>query len=290
MRLLVAVDTLGSISAAARSLGISQPSATSRIRSLEAEHRISLVRRSSRGSVLTSDGQAVCTWARAVLREAAVLESGLGALTMRRQVDLSVTASLTIAEQMIPGWLALMHEAFPDVRVSFAVENSTHVVESVVSGRADLGFVEIPGRLRAVSSVVVGEDRLVVVVTPGHRWTRIRRPLSREALLQESYVLREKGSGTRETFTAALRTEPQTAVTAGSTGAVVASAVSGIAPAVASALSVSEQLAVGRLVSIPTQLDLTRPLRAVWARGARLRGTAADLVHIARANRSGHKT
>ena len=103
-------------------------------------------------------------------------------------------------------------------------------------------------------------------------------------------MLREKGSGTRETFTAALRTEPQAAVTAGSTGAVVASAVSGIAPAVASALSVSEQLAVGRLVSIPTQLDLTRPLRAVWARGARLRGTAADLVHIARANRSGHKT
>lgn len=286
MRLLVAIDDRGSISAAARALGVSQPAATSRLRAVEARYRITLVRRSTQGSRLTEDGQAVCAWARSVLREAAVLESGLAALSTRRRGDLTVAASLTVAEQLMPGWLATMHEGYPDVQVALSVVNSADVLAAVTQGRVGVGFVETPGRLPDVQSTTVGHDRLLVVVAPGHRWTRARRPIGRAALLDEAFVLREAGSGTRVTFTRALGAEPRVALAASSTGAVIASAMSGLGPAVVSGLAVQEQIAAGRLAAVPTDIDLVRPLRAVWERGARLRPPASDLVAIARASQT----
>lgn len=282
MRLLVAIDDHGSISAAARALGVSQPAATSRLRALEARHRITLVRRSAQGSRLSEDGQAVATWARSVLREAAVLESGLAALSTRRRGDLPVAASLTVAEQLMPGWLATMRDAYPDVHVSLSVVNSAEVLTAVEQGRVAVGFVETPGRLSEVQSTQVGSDRLLVVVAPGHRWSRARRPLSRATLLEEAFVIREEGSGTRETFTRRLGAEPQVALAASSSGAVIASAMSGLGPAVVSELALGDQLAAGRLIEVATEIDLVRPLRAVWQRGSRLRAPASDLVAIAR--------
>lgn len=283
MRLLVAIDDRGSISAAARVLGITQPAATSRLRALEARHRITLVRRSAQGSRLSEDGQAVAAWARSVLREASVLESGLAALSTRRRGGLAVAASLTVAEQLMPGWLATMQEAHPEVHVSLVVVNSAEVLAAVRSGQVAVGFVETPGRLEDVHTTQVGSDRLLVVVAPGHRWARARRPLSRAALLEEAFVIREAGSGTRETFTRRLGTEPTVALAASSSGVVIASAMSGLGPAVVSELALGDQLAAGRLVEVATEIDLVRPLRAVWQHGTRLRGPAGDLVTIARA-------
>jgi molybdate transport repressor ModE-like protein len=282
LRLLVTVDELGSISRAAKALGVSQPAATTRLRRLETRHQINLVRRAPQGSSLTEDGQAVCTWARQVLREAEVLESGLHALSRRRRGDLAIAASLTIAEQLMPQWLSEIRDAHPGIHVSLSVVNSADVHAAVVAGRATVGFVETPGRLVGTHSRVVGRDRLLVLVPPGHRWTRSRRPITREVLRQETFVLRERGSGTRVTFTRALGEEPRVALEAGSSAAVLASAAGGIGPGVVSELSATEHLRTGRLVEVPVDVDLRRTLRAIWPSGTRLRGPAEDLLQIAR--------
>jgi molybdate transport repressor ModE-like protein len=282
LRLLVAVDEMGSLSAAAKALSISQPAATTRMRRLEARHQISLVRRSPQGSTLTEDGQAVCAWARQVLREAEVLESGLLALSRRRRGDLAIAASLTIAEQLMPQWLGEMRDAHPGQHVSLSVVNSADVHRAVTEGRVVVGFVETPGRLPGTTARVVGRDRLLVLVPPGHRWTRSRRPIPHDVLRDEMFVLRERGSGTRVTFTRALGGEPGVALEASSSAAVLASAARGIGPGVVSELSAADYLRTGRLVEVPVAVDLRRTLRAIWPSGTRLRGAADDLVQIAR--------
>ena len=281
MRLIVAIDEHRSVSAAARSLGVSQPAASARLREIEARFRVALVRRSSQGSRLTEDGQAVCAWARSVLREADILEAGIAALGERDHHDLKVAASLTVAEYLMPLWLARMRATSPDVQVRLTVVNSALVLEEVRAGKVAIGFVEGPSPLPSVCQAMIGRDRLLVVVGAYHRWWTRRRPLSVEQLRDEPFILRELGSGTRQTFTEALGSEPHVAMVANSTATLVASAVAGIGPAVVSSRAVREQLAAATLKAIPTQSDLSRPLRAIWPEKARLRWPASDLLTIA---------
>ena len=85
LRLLVAVVEEGSMTAAARARGISQPAASARIREFEARWRLGVVRRSARGSSVTTDGEAVIAWARPVLHAAETMRSALTALSQDRR-------------------------------------------------------------------------------------------------------------------------------------------------------------------------------------------------------------
>lgn len=281
MRLIVSVDRLGSLGAAARDLGISQPAASQRLRSLESRYGLSLVSRSTRGSRLTEDGKALCSWANAVLREVDTLQAGIAALSEQRHGGLGIAASLTIAEYFLPRWLGEMQRVRPDVHTALRVMNSAEVVATVRSREVSLGFTENPDRPRGLSTRRVGSDRLAVVVATRHAWTRRAYPPTAEELAATPLVLREAGSGTRETFERALGREPRLALEASSTSALIGAAVNGVGPAVVSEVAVRSHLDAGVLVEVRTELDLRRPLLAIWRADETLRAPATDLVGIA---------
>ncbi|MCO5970622.1 LysR substrate-binding domain-containing protein [Actinoallomurus soli] len=285
LELLVAVAETGSLGQAAARLGISQPSASARMSTLERRLGVRLLMRSTSGSRLTPAGSVVTDWARAVLVQANALVEGVAALRSRQEDRLRVSASLTIAEHLIPGWLVALRQVAPGVHVELNVTNSTHVIERVRTAEADVGFIEGRGAPRDLHSRAVGRDRLVVVVAPGHPWTRRRRPLRPVELVATPLLLREAGSGTRETFEAALApyggaAEP--ALELGATAPLRAAAVAGTAPAVLSALVVADEIAAGRLVEVPSELRLERVLRAVWVRGRELPDPALHLLRVTR--------
>jgi molybdate transport repressor ModE-like protein len=285
LELLVAVAETGSLGQAAARQGISQPSASARMRTLERRLGVRLLTRSPSGSRLTSAGLVVTDWSRAVLEQAYGLVEGAAALRARQHGRLRVTASLTIAEHLMPGWLVTLREVDPDVHVELNVANSTHVIERLRGGEADLGFIEGQGAPRDLHSRAVARDRLVVVVSPGHPWARKRRPLRPVELAATPLLLREAGSGTRETLEAALAAyggvaEP--ALELGATAPLRLAATSGTAPAVLSALAVADEIAAGRLVEVPSELALNRVLRAVWPRGRDLPDAALHLLRVTR--------
>lgn len=84
MELLLAVARVGSLSGAARRLGITQPAASSRIRAMETRLGVALVDRSPRGSTLTAEGALVTDWARRVVEAAEAFDAGAQALRGRR--------------------------------------------------------------------------------------------------------------------------------------------------------------------------------------------------------------
>ncbi|GAA3461680.1 LysR substrate-binding domain-containing protein [Saccharothrix longispora] len=281
LRLLVLVGELGSLGRAAERLGVAQPSASKRLATLERALGLVLVDRGRRGSVLTPAGVVVGERARRVLDEVAGLLEGAEALRSAREAGLRVAASMTVAEHLAPGWIAELRRHRPELRVGLRVTNSETVVGLVRDGAVDVGFVEAPGALAGLSTRRVAVDRLALVVAPGHPWARRRRELTAAELATVPLVVRERGSGTRDTLDRALPDACPPALELGSTTAVRGAVVAGVAPAVLSVLAVGLDLADGRLVEVPVALDLRRVLRAVWPGGRRLVGPAAELLAAA---------
>jgi DNA-binding transcriptional LysR family regulator len=286
LQLFVLVEERGSLTAAAAEMGISQPSASKRLTSLERRLGLQLVDRTRRGSELTPAGTLVCGWATRVLAELAALVDGAEALRRSRAAELSIAASLTVAEHLLPGWIGELRRTSPELHVGLQVTNSSRVCELVLHDAVDLGFIESPARLEGLQALTVGRDRLVLVVAPGHEWAARRsEPVPADDLAATPLITREPGSGTRDTADRALsaggRTPARPLLELGSSTAVRTAVVSGAGPALLSELVVAADLANGALVEVPTTgLDLRRVLRAVWRSGHRPDGPAADLLTL----------
>ncbi|MDG5805016.1 LysR family transcriptional regulator [Streptomyces ossamyceticus] len=287
LELLLAVARLGSLGRAARELGITQPAASSRVRSMERQLGVALVDRSPRGSRLTDAGALVTDWARRIVEAAEAFDVGAQALRDRRDSRLRVAASMTIAEYLLPGWLIALRAERPDTAVSLLAGNSTIVAERLLADEADLGFVEGPTVPAGLDAVVIAHDHLIVVTAPAHPWARRRRPLDAAELASTPLILREKGSGTRQVLESALGGLARPLIELSSTTAVKSSALSGAGPAVLSELALREELSARRLVRIPVDgVRLRRALRAVWPTGHRPAGPARDLLGLTRGGTS----
>ncbi|MBB2911530.1 DNA-binding transcriptional LysR family regulator [Streptosporangium becharense] len=282
LRLLVDVDRLGSLGQAARAAGIAQPSVSKRISLLERRLGLPLLERTPRGSTLTPQGVMISAWAAQVLAAAEELMRGAEAVRHVRAAHLHIAASMTVAEYLLPRWLGELQNREPQVQVGLDVQNSAEVARLVGAG-IELGFVEGPSVPPGLASRVVATDRLVVVVAPGHPWSRRRTPLLAAELAATPLVVRERGSGTRETLDRALagHTVAAPRLELGSNTAVKGASREGAAPAVLSGYAVETELVTGRLIEVPTRgIDLERRLRAVWRRGRTPTGPAATLLNI----------
>ncbi|QXT61861.1 LysR family transcriptional regulator [Tessaracoccus palaemonis] len=278
LELLAAVADQGSIGAAARTLRIAQPNASRNLAALEAQLGVRLLVRHPRGARLTPEGQRILQAARQVLTAADALMTEAAATNEQLSGHLDVAASQTIAEQLLPAWLAAAHAARPGLEVRLKVCNSEEVFDLVEAGRYELGFVETPEVRPGLRSAVVGRDELVVVVPPSHPWTS-GGPITAAELAATRLVLREPGSGGRATLDAALRGEgpARAALELGSNAAVREGVLAGAGPGVISELAA---LSDPRLVVVPTAgMLLGRELRAVW-RG-RPTAAASWLVRLA---------
>ena len=272
LRLLIGIASLGSVGAAARQAGMSQPAASKRVVRLERDLGLTLVLRSATGSSLTTEGQVVVDWARKVLDAYDHLLGAAGSLRNGVNGDLRVAASMTIAEHLMPRWIFETRRAHPRLHVGLEVANSAQVQERVLAGSSDIGFVEGPHLDPQLQSKVVATDRLVVVVAPGHPWATRRRAVRREELVNTPLVVRESGSGTRLTAENVLGSRcAEPLLELGSNEAVKGAVVAGAGPCILSGLAVDAEVAQKRLIAVTVRgIDLTRRLRAVWPRGAEL--------------------
>jgi DNA-binding transcriptional LysR family regulator len=285
LEILLAVAGTGSFGLTASQRGVSQPAISARVRRMEALVGVPLIERGARGSTLTPAGALVADWARDVLTAAQTLDAGIASLRTGRDGRLRVASSLTVAEQLLPRWLVQLAASLPDTAVSLSAINSADVATAVLSGDADLGFVEGPTLATGLQGRVVARDRLVVIVPPDHPWARRRRPLPAAELAATRLVSREPASGTRAALERALRAYAPLAgpLLELSTASGVRSAVAaGAGPAVLSNLAIREDVAAHRIVEVPvTGARLDRSLRAVWPAGQRPTGPARDLLAIA---------
>ncbi|GAB3285594.1 LysR family transcriptional regulator [Sinomonas notoginsengisoli] len=284
-RFLAALASEGSIGAAARSTGMAQPNASRLLEQMERSAGFPLARRTPRGTRLTDRGRVVAGLAAEVVEAAESVARSVGALEGGRG-SLHLCASLTVAEHLMPGWLAAAQQRLASVTTTLDVGNSDEVFDRLRSGAADLGFVEGPTVQTGFRYLEVGRDELVVIVRPDHPWAH-DGAISPDAVASAGLVVREPRSGTRQTADLALAPFGAGArFEVGSNAALVASVAAGLGPGVVSRLAVQAALRASRVVEVPTpQLRLGRVLRAVWDAGAPLPRSARDFLDLV--NRAG---
>ncbi len=281
--LLEQIARTGSQTAAATAMGVSQQAASARLVRAERLLGHPLVHRAIGGSVLTEHGGMVLEWATPVLDAARRAAVSLDALR-HSDAPLTIAASQTVAEFLLPGWLQALRREHPDAVVRLVSGNSDDVVARLRSGTAQLGFIEGPTVPAGFSSSTVGHDELVVVVAPDHEWAALGA-VSPALLAATPLLLREPGSGTRATLEEWLRHAglgaSAPAAELGTTSAIRAAAIAGVAPAVLSGRAVREDLAAGRLRQVAVHgAAPRRRLVALWS-ASQIGAAARALVEIA---------
>ena len=288
LEVFVAVARALSFSRAATSLHLSQPAVSQQIAALEADLGCRLIERSRRSVRLTEAGELLCGRAEALLREMRELRHAVLAVQDQIAGEFVVAASLTIAEYVLPPALGRFGRLYPLARARLTVQNTEQVALSLLSGRADLGFVEGPVAAPGLILQPWREDELVVVAAPDHPWAELRAvPL--EALLAEPMVLREPGSGTRQVMEEHLRAagvDPgalRVVMELSGTEAIKATVESGLGVSVLSRSALRRELRLRSLIARPVRgLPMRRTLATVLAEGRVVLPAARALLRLAR--------
>ena len=263
-----------SFTAAAGRLRISQPAVSKQVRAFEGWCGVRLLERSRSGVTPTREGQWVYVEGRGLLAQAGRFREGVSGLSARNLRRLRISASYTIGEYLLPGWIDAFQHHEPEVVTELVVGNSEAVLREFTSGGTDLCFVESGhaeledarsgASLTQIERVPVAWDRLTLVISSRHRWAS-RESVGARELLQEPFISRESGSGTRVVAERAFRklglAPPEPAMELASTGSIKRALIAGHGYALLSGYTVREELSRGELVSPEVAgLDLRRSL------------------------------
>lgn len=172
LRAFCAAATLGSIAAAARSLNVSQPALSKRLRALEAVAGVQLFERSTRGVKLTPAGVHLYGAARRLLNTADTVSALMSGPSAPKTVR--IASSPVIADMRLPEVLAdLAALEASSLAVEVVVANSPFVRQLLIDERCDLAIAALdPDRPpeNGVRGKVLWRDEVVIAVPPGHPW------------------------------------------------------------------------------------------------------------------------
>lgn len=200
----VAVAERQHLTQAASALNLSSSAVSSAIKALETTHGVALFHRVGRGIELTSAGRRFLPEARAMLARAKGTRRLLEELAGSAHGVIDVQASQTIANYWLPPRLMRFRAKHPGIEIRLQLGNTTTVTGAVMSGAAELGFIEGTIDEPALAAQRVAHDRLMIVVS-SHQTRGAATSVATDDLLSLSWVVREPGSGTRSAFEAALR-------------------------------------------------------------------------------------
>lgn len=191
LRAFAAVAQLGSFTAAAQALHLTQPAISKAVRELEALLEIPLLERHPRQVRLTEAGSALFEHARAIFAlERAALEDLRDRIGLEKG-RLVVGASTTVGAYWLPPYLAEFIRAYPGITVNLVSGNTDSMARRVLDYEVDLALVEGPVADPRLACQPWLEERLTIVAPPGQH-------LHKEQLEAACWIVREEGSGTSQ--------------------------------------------------------------------------------------------
>ena len=258
-----------SFTKAAEVLFMTQPAVTFQIKQLEEHFNTRLFDRGHGRITLTPAGELVLQYAEKILNLSSEMDVRLGEMTGEIGGSLLVGASTTIAEFMLPRILGEFKSLHANVRPRLIVANSEAIETRVAEHTLDIGFIESPSHQPNLQTEICCDDELVVICSPKFPLAKMKE-ISPQQLLEQPFVSREPGSGTREFTDAYLRksgVQPEDmniVMEMGSPVALNGVVETGLGFAIASRGSVAKAQRLGDLVAIPMKPRLIRTLSMVY--------------------------
>lgn len=284
LKAFLAVVDEGSFSAAARVLGISQPAVTMQIRALEEDLNAVLLDRRYRKIDLTEAGKELLVRARRIFVELEGVRTSISALSGTVSGHLSIAASTTPGDYVLPALLGAFLAKYPDVEVALEVGDSAGVATSVENGEADFAMTGAKSDAR-VEFKQIGEDELIVIAYPGNPLSG-SGPVDIGSLLDKPWIMREQGSGTRSVTEHVFRERglnPDSlpvVVELGSGEAVIGAVEGGLGIAMLSRYVAEKSLKLGTVVKVELTEKINRPFYAVLPKGTPTRAALAFNDHL----------
>jgi DNA-binding transcriptional LysR family regulator len=204
LRIFVAVARCEHVSQAARDLNLTQSAVSGALQALETRHSVRLLDRIGRGVRLNAAGRAFLPEAEAVLTRAEAAKTALDDISDLRRGRLQICATPTINNYWLPQRLAAFRDAHPGVELAVDTCDTGSVFRAVIEGDAELGLSGIAPDEPFLTATEVGQDQLILVAPAGHPWGRGRR-LTAADFAVETWIMRERGSGARDSLDLGLR-------------------------------------------------------------------------------------
>jgi len=264
LQIFRAIALTGSTTAAALAVPLSQSAASAALKELERALGARFFDRVGKRLVLNDNGRALLPMALAVLDGAQNLEAAFLSNTQALAVELRLFSSTTIGNYVLPALLARFREKVPAARLELQIGNTLDVVNAVRDFETDLGFIEGPSHAKDIIVMPWLEDELVIVASPSHPLAKAakQRKLNVRQLAAAQWLLREVGSGTRETVEQALLPHLlniPASMTLGSSEAIKNAVAEGLGVSCLSRSVVRDLVAANRLSVLATALPrLTR--------------------------------
>lgn len=266
LEIFVAIARHGSVSGAAGEVSLTQSAASTALAELERQSGQRLFDRVGRSLRLNERGRNLLPKAVELLDRASEIDDLLRGHEAVGQLD--VGATLTIGNYLATLIVAEFLQRHPQARVRLVVRNTAHLLEALATHAVDLGLVEGDCRHPDLEVVPWIDDELAVFCAPDHPLAGRQAGVKR--LLKEPWILREPGSGTRETFDAAFRhhlSNLQVRLELEHTEAIKRAVESGLGLGCISRLALRDAFRRGSLVEVRTSgLDLRRTFNFVWHR------------------------
>lgn len=274
LEVFAATAKAGSTRAAASNVARSQSAASASLADLEATLGVDLFDRVGRRLLINENGHALLPLATSLIEQTAELE---GLFAAEHAAPLRLASSFTIGEYLLPDLIAEWKRGRPNSQVRLDIANTREVLDAVASFEVDVGFIEGSGSHPELIVKRWRRDELIVVA--GSQDPLAKYAATPKRLARATWILRERGSGTREAadrWLAAHLSAYNVSLELGSNEAVKRAVRSGLGVGCLSRYAVADALTHGWLVEVKTSLPpMQRVLGVVLHRTKRL-GSAAD--------------
>ncbi|MBT2286234.1 LysR family transcriptional regulator [Paenibacillus polymyxa] len=288
LHIFYTVAEKGSFSAAAQALHMTQPAVTMQIQSLEDYFGTKLLHRSTKKIELSEAGRTLLPHAKRSVELVRQTDEAMSAFTQMLQGRLQLGASLTIGEYVLPRMLGPFALQYPDISIVMKVMNTTQIMDDILKHQLNFGLIEAPVHHPDMIVEPVMQDELKLIVPAGHDLAK-RSKVNIEDVMNYPFVLREKGSGTRQVMEDQLqkkKIDPQNmnvVMELGSTGAVKSAVEAGVGITMLSPSSVQHELALGLVHIVDIRgLEFKRQFYAIHLKSSLLPLSAVAFLNYLR--------
>ena len=203
LKVFITVANTKNFSKAAKVLNLTQPAISFQIQTLEQYYHTLLFDRVNRHVILTESGELLLEYALSMNDLQAELERKMQQLTGQVKGNLTIGASRTVGEYIMPYIVSAFKKEYPDVDIALEIYNTRQVENNIMNNTIDVGLVESDISNKKLFYQDFLDDELVLIVSSNHRWAS-EETISLLELKDEPFIIREAGSGSRLVFEQAL--------------------------------------------------------------------------------------